>query len=65
MVACCQKYCRFCVKPYFKDGKFVFGQCKKSRNLILFSDAEDTKEYKFAQPLYCKDYEKRVRPIKY
>lgn len=67
MLSCMQKFCKHCVKPYFNiNGKFLFGQCKKSRNLILYSsNAEETKEYSSRQPLYCAEYEKRKRPIKY
>ena len=40
MVACEQKYCVNCVRPVFKDGKFLFGHCK-ARPLILYTSSED------------------------
>ena len=65
MVVCRQKYCANCIKPVFdKDNKFLFGQCKKSRLLILYSDAESAKNMD-VQPLYCYKYEPRKRKLHY
>lgn len=64
MVACKQKYCKFCVRPCFDtDGKFCFGHCKKS-HLILYSGQEETMKYN-EQPLFCYAYEPRKRKINY
>lgn len=65
MVYCQQKYCKHCVKPVLsKSGEFLFGRCNNT-NLILQSDADEYKEFTYAQPLYCNNYEKRQRKIKY
>ena len=65
MVACRQKYCANCVKPVFdEDNKFLFGQCKKSRLLILYSDAEAAKNMN-VQPLYCYKFELRKKKLHY
>jgi hypothetical protein len=65
MTACEQKYCKYCVKPYFdKDGNFSFGTCKKARYLVLHYHEQDDLYYGW-QPLYCANYEPRKRKINY
>ena len=65
MVVYRQKYCANCIKPVFdKDNKFLFGNCKKSRLLILYSDAEAAKNM-HVQPLYCYKYEPRKKKLHY
>lgn len=61
MVACEQKYCVNCVRPVFKDGKFLFGRCK-ARPLILYTSSEDDID---VQPLYCYQFKRRKKKINY
>ena len=59
---CQQKYCKYCIKPYFKDDKFYYGTCKVSRHVLLMSDQNDKYDI---QPLYCNCYKPRKRKIDY
>ena len=65
MIACQQKYCANCIKPVFnEDNKFLFGHCKASRLLILYSDSEAAKTM-HKQPLYCCAYKPRKKKLHY
>jgi len=66
MVACQQKYCKYCVKPKFdNNGKFKFGWCKFSRNVLFSNDYGECHKNNEVQPLYCYKYIPRKRKIKY
>lgn len=62
---CKQKFCKFCVKPYFSlDRKFINGNCSMQKYVILDSYKEEAKKYEI-QPLYCNCYRPRKRKINY
>jgi hypothetical protein len=66
MIGCQQKYCKYCVKPVFykRTGKFFYGHCKISNQLIFECNPEEGKNYDYL-PLYCDSYTPRKRKINY
>jgi hypothetical protein len=69
MIRCQQKYCKYCVKPQFKDYKnyrdFMYGYCRMSKHLILNCVPEENQKMEGCLALYCEQYTQRKRKINY